>query len=313
MSGQELPGDSSTREANTVAATWDRAAGQYLVSCAARKAPPGLAARLEEEWLADLMARRGAFARIRFGLGCCWATRVIAREFGSAAVAAGGSASGQRLLVAFGGYDFSRLSRRTIALIVIACLHVAVFYVYLTDFTRPAASISRPDIQADFLNHYRHPERPAHLPLPSLSAPTTVSLPKPNIPLNFPADPKTITVAHSFVPGPAPAPLSAPEPVRLMLGGPGAGFPTTEGYYPAVARRLGDTGTAAVRVCVDPRGRLTSVPTIFRSSGIAQLDQGALRLARAGSGHYRPSTENGRPVTACYAFRIKFQLEDADQ
>lgn len=54
----------------------------------------------------------------------------------------------------------------------------------------------------------------------------------------------------------------------------------------------------------------TSDPTIVQTSGVAQLDQGALRLARAGSGHYRPSTENGRPVAACYAFRVRFRLDD---
>ncbi len=309
MSGQQLPGDDPMRETRPAAATWKQAAAQRLVSCAARKAPPDLAARLEEEWLADLMTRRGAFARVRFGLGCCWATRVIAREFGSAAVAAGGSASGQRLLVAYGGYDFSRLSRRTIALIVIVCLHAAVFYVYLADFARPAARVSPQDIHADFLNAYRQPEPPARLPPPNLSAPKQVSLPKPNIPLDFSADPKAITVTHASVPLGVPLPLPAPKPVHLVLGGPGAGFPTTEDYYPAVARRLGETGAAAVRVCVDPRGRLAAPPTIFQSSGIAPLDEGALRLARAGSGHYRPSTENGRPVSACYAFRIRFQLE----
>ncbi len=313
MSAAEPPGDGSMRKARPAGQTWDRTAAQYLVSCAARKAPPDLAARLEEEWLADLMARRGAFARIRFGLGCCWATRVIASEFGSAAVATGSAASGQRLLVAYGGFDFSRLSRRTIALIVIACLHVAVFYVYLNDFTRPAAPTSPLDLHAAFLNPTRQPEQPARLPLPTLAATNPISLPTPNIPLNFPADASTITVPHAPVPAAVPVPPPAPKPIQLVIGGPGAGFPTTENYYPAVARRLGETGAAAVRVCVDPGGKLTAAPTIFQSSGNAQLDQGALRLARDGSGHYRPSTENGRPMSACYAFRIKFQLEDDGQ
>lgn len=289
---------------------WDQAAAQYLVSRAARKAPPDLVARLEEEWLADLMARRGAFSRIRFGLGCCWATRVIAHEFGSAAVAAASSASGQRLLVTYGGFDFSRLSRRTIALIVIVCVHVAVFYVYLTDFAGHAATVSPPDMSAAFLDQSRPAERPARLPPLRLAMTTRVSVPKPNISLDVPLAPSTIAVTHSPVSPAVPTPPQASKPVHLVVGGPGAGFPTTEDYYPADARRLGETGAAAIRVCVDPSGRLTEDPTLFQSSGIPQLDQGALRLARAGSGHYRPSTENGQPVSACYAFRIKFQLED---
>ncbi|HEY7887761.1 MAG TPA: hypothetical protein VIC29_06000 [Steroidobacteraceae bacterium] len=42
----------------------------------------------------------------------------------------------------------------------------------------------------------------------------------------------------------------------------------------------------------------------------ALIDQGALRLASAGSGHDRPTTESGQPVSSCYAFRISFRLED---
>jgi hypothetical protein len=33
-------------------------------------------------------------------------------------------------------------------------------------------------------------------------------------------------------------------------------------------------------------------------------------LARAGSGHYRPTTEDGRPVTACYPIKIRFELRN---
>jgi hypothetical protein len=99
MSRQSLRTDDSGRHAHPVPATWDLSVARELVSYAARSGPRGLVERLEEEWLADLMARQGAFSRIRFGVGCCWATRVIAREFGAAAAAAGSSASGQRLLV----------------------------------------------------------------------------------------------------------------------------------------------------------------------------------------------------------------------
>jgi hypothetical protein len=260
MSGQDPSRDGSVGQAHAAAATWDQAAARCLVSCAASQAPPGLAARLEEEWLADLTARRSAFSRIRFGLGCCWATRVIAREFGSAAASAGSSASGERLLVAYGGYDFSHLSRRTIALIAIACFHAAVFYVYLTDFTRAAAPVSPPDMHAHVVYEHQSPDRPVALPAPNLSPATSVNLPRPHVSLSFPVDPKTITVAQSPVPRSVPMPLPGPKEVNLVTGGPGAGFPTTEDYYPAAARRLGEAGAAAVRVCVDPRGRLTADP-----------------------------------------------------
>jgi hypothetical protein len=38
------------------------------------------------------------------------------------------------------------------------------------------------------------------------------------------------------------------------------------------------------------------------------LDEGALKLAKAASGHYKPGTEDGTPVSQCFTFRVKFEL-----
>jgi TonB family protein len=241
-------------------------------------------------------------------VGCCWATRVIAHEFGAAA-AAGSSASGQRLLVGYGGHDLSGLSRRTTAIVAIVCLHTGIFYLYLTGFTRTSAVSPPTPLTGNFITESRLLDRPTPL-LPPAIAPTTVgNVPLPDPRFKIPATSKSITVARLSKPA-GPVQLPPPQPVNRVMGGPGAGFPDTEDYYPAAARRSGEAGTSVVSVCVDPRGRLTAAPAVVASSGSRQIDEGALRLARAGSGHYRPTTEDGRPVSSCYAFRIRFQLAD---
>jgi TonB family protein len=98
--------------------------------------------------------------------------------------------------------------------------------------------------------------------------------------------------------------------VARVAGGPGAGFPDTADFYPSVSIHLGEKGISTVQVCVDPRGRLTSDPITVQGSGSTRLDQGALRLARAASGHYRASTEDGQPVDSCYQFGVRFQLKN---
>lgn len=309
MSGQSVRNEDSQRKSHRGSARWDQDVGRYLVGCAARKAPPGLRERLEEEWRADLMARQGAFARIRFGLGCCWATRVIAREFGAAAAATAGAASGQRLLIGHGGYDLSRLSRRTTAMIAIVCLHAAVFYAYLSGLAQRVLVEPVRSMGTTFITQPQRPHTPPPLPPPTFTH-TIVEVPTPLAPIPFPAHPTAITAVGTPHPSAASANLTPAEPVKRVIGGPGAGFPDTGDFYPPAARRLGEAGATVVSVCVDPRGALTAAPTILQSSGIGRIDQGALRLAQAGSGHYRPTTENGRPVSACYAFRIRFQLED---
>jgi periplasmic protein TonB len=110
-------------------------------------------------------------------------------------------------------------------------------------------------------------------------------------------------------PDSAPPTPEAPSPVQRVAGGPGAGFPDTADFYPSLSIRLEEQGTSVVRVCVDSRGKLSSDPSTVRSSGSARLDEGALRLARAASGHYRPATEDGQPVSSCYPLGIRFQLK----
>jgi TonB family protein len=105
-------------------------------------------------------------------------------------------------------------------------------------------------------------------------------------------------------------PPSMPPTVNRVQGGPGIGFPSTDDFYPDASIRMAEKGAAIVKACVDGNGRLTSEPTIIESTGKSRLDEAALRLAKAGSGHYRATTENGRPVNSCYPFRIRFELRN---
>jgi TonB family protein len=67
-------------------------------------------------------------------------------------------------------------------------------------------------------------------------------------------------------------------------------------------------GAATIRVCTDEAGQLTQPPTVLRSSGDATLDAAALKIAKAGSGSYRPGTTvNGKPLSGCAQVTIRFE------
>jgi TonB family protein len=83
-----------------------------------------------------------------------------------------------------------------------------------------------------------------------------------------------------------------------------AGFPNADEYYPSASRRLGESGVVVVQFCVNSSGVLTAEPTIYRTSGSSRLDQGALKLANAGSGHYDPGKTKG----GCNLMNIVFHL-----
>jgi len=275
-----------------------------LIQHAAHKAPPALSARLEEEWLADLEGHRGGFARLRFALGCAWATRVIAHEL---AAPVGAAASAGARTATLLGPIAPLLSRRTTVAALIGVLHVLVIVGLASGIASGVLQVPATPMHIDFIVRAARPAAPPpppdptlvqfrpHLPTPQWTAATTGE--------------GAITVPTAQAPAPTAAAAPPQKQVVRLSGGPGRGFPNTADYYPPAAIRLDEKGITSVRVCVDGAGRLTADPVIAQSSGSARLDAAALRLAQAGSGHYLPSTEDGRPVSACYPFGVRFELK----
>jgi TonB family protein len=65
-----------------------------------------------------------------------------------------------------------------------------------------------------------------------------------------------------------------------------------------------------LRVCSDAAGQLLQDPTVIHSSGDPALDEAALKIAKAGSGNYRPATASvGKPVSGCAQLAIRFETE----
>jgi TonB family protein len=282
-----------------------------LVRRAARGAPPDVAERLEEEWLADLLMRRSNFARLRLALGCYWASRVIAHDFLAAGTAARVSSS-QNGVVTLEALGSTPLSRRSAIFILILCMHVALIVAVARSFAVHAIKKPPSVTKGIILPDTPHP---AVVPLPPLNLDLQhARWVVPDIPIPVVDVAPTITNpqvtddAAGAIIGPSATGDSAMA-VKRVGGGPGIGFPDTDDYYPAQAIRQREEGAAAVRVCVDEKGRLSADPTLGQSSGYALLDEGALRLAKAGSGHYRSTTENGRPIGDCYSFRVRFRLK----
>jgi len=275
-----------------------------LIRHAAHNTPPSLQARLEEEWMAEMAGRTGRIARLRLALGCWWAASVIAREWAVSGVAA--TTPGSRsTAAAYAAPAPGFLSPRTAALILIACLHLALIYFLAIGLGNRTVAALPPPIGITVRKEPRTQQPPP--PPPSVRlARLPIEVVEPAIALSLPRDVGPAQVGPSD--GSKEPPTAPPAKLDRIVGGPGKGFPATADYYPDASRRLGEQGAAAMQVCVDPRGRLTSEPTIIQSSGSARLDGSARTLARAGSGHYRPTTEDGQAVSACFAFRIRFEL-----
>jgi periplasmic protein TonB len=303
MNERDANGKPAGIGAPAFAGRWDRVS-QWLVHRAASAAPRALVARLEEEWLADIATRPSVFSRLGFALGCCWATMLIAHEL-RAAVPVTSTAAGPNLLG-----DAGYFSRRSLTLLVVVALHVALFFALMNGLVTKVHKIIEQPIVPRIIDNPR-PQNLPPTPPPALAKWRMIDVRPPEDPPVGNYD-DTIDVnpgVHEILPQ-QPIPPSPPRAVTRGPVGPGSGFPNTDEYYPSISKWKLEQGIATVRVCVDTNGRLTAVPTTVESSGSAQLDAGALQLAKAGSGHYRPTLEDGKAVNSCYSFRVRFELRN---
>lgn len=307
MTLHDVLSEPSVTRSSRARSGWVEGFVRRAIQHAAHSAPASLSERLEEEWLADLATRERALARVRFALACCWATRVIAHELGAPlrAPAAATANKAAAVCTQTGPAFFSR--RTTVSLLIIS-LHTLVIYGLASGVAREAFEAIPDHMQVSLTKPPSGVQRPQPLDVKVDPLHFTISPPDriPEI------DMTPVAIASAGVQPPQLGSSSSSETrvVKVIMGGPGPGFPNTADYYPDAARRLGEKGTAMIHVCVDGRGRLTADPAIEQSSGSARLDAGALRLARAGSGHYRATTEDGSPVGGCYGFRVRFTLTD---
>src|SRR5512146_624889 len=205
--------------------------------------------------------------------------------------------------------DTQFFTRRTIVLFAIIALHVFLAWVLATGLASRAIEMVAPPSHPQIVQQTKQQLKPPPPPPPQLQR-QQVEVPPPVVNINIPQAAQThaITVVKKVVkaapPPPAPAHVT---PLRAIA----RDFPSTDEYYPDASRRLGEQGTALVKLCIGAGGRLVGQPSIEKSSGSSRLDQAALRYAKATSGHFQPETRNGQPVTVCTALPIKFQLTDS--
>ena len=99
----------------------------WLIRQASHRAPEALASRLEEEWLADLESRASAASRLRFAVGCCWATITIVNDHSRSRIAAPSPAPATKGLITLADGNFGYFSLRSGTLFLILGLQAAVF------------------------------------------------------------------------------------------------------------------------------------------------------------------------------------------
>ena len=198
------------------------------------------------------------------------------------------------------------MTRRGAVLVAIIALHVFLLYALATGLARRAIEVLAPPIQTTIVEETKKEEAPPPPPPPQFERPP-VELPPPDVTINVPVESDTTAIRVTNTPV-VKAPPVAAAPTRRTAIGFGKGFPNSDEFYPDASRRLEEQGVVTVHVCIGPDNKITEEPTVAKSSGSNRLDGGALKLAKAGSGKYIAATDDGKPITQCINFNVKFQL-----
>lgn len=194
-------------------------------------------------------------------------------------------------------------SKRAIVFIAIVLFHVLIIYAFATGLANNGARIINTILQTNIIQTQKVQNLPPPPPHVDLKVPPPVQVVAPEVNI-------TIPVAAPPITRTAPVVKVAPRPVIHVPPAPIVGVrvtyaPDVNDYYPDASRRNNEEGRTAVRVCVDPRGRVASA-SVTGSSGHPMLDDAALKLAKAY--RFKPATQAGRPVAQCVGLPIKFVL-----
>ena len=79
--------------------------------------------------------------------------------------------------------------------------------------------------------------------------------------------------------------------------------------YPIIERRARNEGTTTLQLCIDARGRVTSL-SLAKSSGHLRLDEAAMKWVK--EARFSPGTVDGAPQAVCgHTVVYEWRLEDA--
>ena len=152
------------------------------------------------------------------------------------------------------------------------------------------------------------PPRPAPVVQPRPAAPVVAPAPTAPAPVPAAPEPSASPAAAAAPAAPAPSPPAPPAPPVIVQPSTSAAHLNNPApTYPAMSKRLGESGRVVVRVLIGPDGRAQDA-RIQRSSGFDRLDQVALETARD-RWRYVPGTRNGVPEAMWFNVPLNFVLE----
>jgi protein TonB len=202
--------------------------------------------------------------------------------------------------------------RHALIFVGILLLHVLAIGALWMSLADSGVRYSQTIFQIDLVPENGPREAP---PLPPVNLQASRAIvavaPEMNIPAaEDPPPPIQVTALREvFIAQPAPRAVSAPAAVPAVpnVRPRPIYVPGGRDRYPAESIRASESGTPTITICISESGAVDSVEVTL-SSGFPRLDQAALGIGR--EARFRPAKLDGKPVSLCVPYRIKFAIGD---
>jgi len=193
------------------------------------------------------------------------------------------------------------LSRRGVAFLGIIVLHVFLVWALVSGLATTGVRYVQTILQTNIIQTEKPKELPPPPPPVDLKERPPVQVIAPDISITVPveAPPPIQQVTTQKPPEPPPRAIVPGTPAKLTYA------PDVANYYPDSERRAGHEGRVAVKICIDPTGKVQSAD-ISQSSTFPVLDEAAAKMAK--SMKFKPATSEGKPVATCVSLPVKFEL-----
>ena len=192
-----------------------------------------------------------------------------------------------------------------VAFAAIVAVHAVIAWAFITGFGQAMVKQAAQILETTIIKQDEAKDVPPPPPKPEMERPPPPSVPIPIINVNVPIDVPAMVVSKA-APAPAPRPVAvvASTPVKTVQQ-PDCG----EDYYPSQALRLGQAGSAIVRVCVGVNNKIDRPIELLTSSGFPSLDEAAGKCMSAG--RFKAGSVEGKPIPSCKDYKVTFKPREA--
>ncbi|HEY3638474.1 MAG TPA: energy transducer TonB [Rhizomicrobium sp.] len=203
-------------------------------------------------------------------------------------------------------------SHRFVSVGLVALFHLIAIYALATGLVQNLMLKLPTEFKAEVIPPKEQNKPPPPPPPPELQKPPPPFVPAPEINIQTESSGPTITTQSKVAtPPPTPTPHVEAPPKPAGITAPvslKSSHNCADRFYPPIAVRLNQQGTARVRVTVSADGQVTDAKVVG-SSGSDSLDAASIKCVMSSSwGGYKPALENGSAIAAQTEVAIQWKL-----